>query len=349
MVASCATSSARSIPRSRPRVFAATGTTPDDYALFVVHQVTAPFADEMVARLGFPPARVERTIEAHGNVALGDAAARARVRPRRRPRPPRRQRAVRRARGRDQRRHDGDPPVSGGATRFDRVEGRPLVELPPFRLEDRPLEVLVPGEAEAWITLPALDEAAGIGATLAALEAQTLRPLVVCVVDNGSRDATVELVRALGGGARNVAGGPRPRRPPRARAGEGDRGGGRHRDAARRRGRGPLPAPDRRRQPAAPDVGRPDGPTPRDRRRPRRRPDGRPDRRGQRAPDARHAVAAGRDRRGRVGAEEPGSRLPHAVPDDDGLERRDPGRHVPRGRRVPALADRGGPRRPGRS
>lgn len=87
-----------------------------------------------------------------------------------------------------------------GATRFDRVEGRPLVELPPFRLEDRPVEVLVPGEAEAWVTLPALDEAAGIGATLAALEAQTLRPMVVCVVDNGSRDATVDIVRGWAAG-----------------------------------------------------------------------------------------------------------------------------------------------------
>ena len=82
-----------------------------------------------------------------------------------------------------------------GATRFDRVEGRPLVELPAFRLEDRTVEVLDPGAAEAWVVLPALDEAAGIGATLAALEAQTLRPLVVCIVDNGSTDGTVEVVR----------------------------------------------------------------------------------------------------------------------------------------------------------
>ena len=66
---------------------------------------------------------------------------------------------------------------ASGAARFDRVEGRPLVALPPFRLEDRPVEVLVSGDAEAWVTLPALDEAGGIGATLAALEAQTLRPL----------------------------------------------------------------------------------------------------------------------------------------------------------------------------
>ncbi len=58
-------------PTIATRVFDATGTTPDDFALFIVHQVTAPFADEMVARLGFPPARVERTIEAYGNVASG--------------------------------------------------------------------------------------------------------------------------------------------------------------------------------------------------------------------------------------------------------------------------------------
>lgn len=47
-------------------VFEATGTTPDDYALFIVHQVTAPFATEMTIRLGFPP---ERTIETFGNIA----------------------------------------------------------------------------------------------------------------------------------------------------------------------------------------------------------------------------------------------------------------------------------------
>lgn len=56
-------------PSTATRVFEATGTTPDDYALFVVHQVTAPFADEMTARLGFPPERVVRTIEEFGNVA----------------------------------------------------------------------------------------------------------------------------------------------------------------------------------------------------------------------------------------------------------------------------------------
>ncbi|HEX5826157.1 MAG TPA: 3-oxoacyl-[acyl-carrier-protein] synthase III C-terminal domain-containing protein [Candidatus Limnocylindrales bacterium] len=56
-------------PAIATRVFEATGTTPDDFALFVVHQVTAPFADEMTERLGLPPGRVERTIETFGNVA----------------------------------------------------------------------------------------------------------------------------------------------------------------------------------------------------------------------------------------------------------------------------------------
>ena len=87
-----------------------------------------------------------------------------------------------------------------GATRFERAEGRPLVDLPPFRLEDRPVDVLVPGDAETWVIMPALDEAAGIRATLAALEAQRLRPLVVCVVDNGSTDGTVDVVRGWAAG-----------------------------------------------------------------------------------------------------------------------------------------------------
>lgn len=92
--------------------------------------------------------------------------------------------------------------------RFERAEGTPLVPLPPFRLEERPVETLVEGDADTWVILPALDEAAGIGPTLAALEAQTLRPFVVCVVDNGSRDTTVDVVRAW---AASVAapGGPR--------------------------------------------------------------------------------------------------------------------------------------------
>ena len=92
--------------------------------------------------------------------------------------------------------------------RFERAEGTPLVPLPTFRLEDRVVETLVAGDADTWVVLPALDEIGGIGATLAALEAQTLRPFVVCVVDNGSRDGTPDLVRRW---AASVAapGGPR--------------------------------------------------------------------------------------------------------------------------------------------
>ncbi len=58
-------------PEVAMRVFRETGTTHDDYALFVIHQVTAPFTDEMTARLGLPADRVERTIEEFGNVASG--------------------------------------------------------------------------------------------------------------------------------------------------------------------------------------------------------------------------------------------------------------------------------------
>jgi glycosyltransferase involved in cell wall biosynthesis len=86
--------------------------------------------------------------------------------------------------------------VSRAADRFEPVEGRPLVPLPPFRLEERTVETLAAGEAPAWVVVPAFDEARSIPPTLAALEAQTLRPLVVCVVDNASTDGTHDVVRA---------------------------------------------------------------------------------------------------------------------------------------------------------
>jgi len=85
--------------------------------------------------------------------------------------------------------------VTRAANRFEPVEGRALTPLPELRLEDRHVETLVPGEADAWIIVPALDEERSIGATLAALRAQSYRPLVVLVVDNGSTDATPALVR----------------------------------------------------------------------------------------------------------------------------------------------------------
>ncbi len=86
--------------------------------------------------------------------------------------------------------------MSRAADRFEPVEGRPLVPLPEFRLEERVVETLVPGTAPTWVVVPAFDEATSIPATLVSLEAQTLRPLVVCVVDNASRDGTAEVVRA---------------------------------------------------------------------------------------------------------------------------------------------------------
>ena len=53
------------------RVYRETGTTVDDYRLFILHQVTAAFTDELIERLGLPPDRVERTIADFGNVASG--------------------------------------------------------------------------------------------------------------------------------------------------------------------------------------------------------------------------------------------------------------------------------------
>ncbi len=80
--------------------------------------------------------------------------------------------------------------------RFEPVLGDALVPLPPFRLEDRRVDTLVPGDYPMWVVIPAYDEAEGIGAALDAASAQTFADFVLCVVDNGSRDATVEVVRA---------------------------------------------------------------------------------------------------------------------------------------------------------
>lgn len=79
---------------------------------------------------------------------------------------------------------------------FEPVTGDALVVLPPFRLEERRVETLVPGTYPMWIVVPAYDEAEGIGCALEALGAQTFTEFVLCVVDNGSRDATVDVVRA---------------------------------------------------------------------------------------------------------------------------------------------------------
>lgn len=79
--------------------------------------------------------------------------------------------------------------------RFEPVLGNALVPLPPFRLEDRRVEILAPGEHPMWVIIPAFDEAAGIRDALNALAAQLDRSFVLCVVDNGSGDGTPEVVR----------------------------------------------------------------------------------------------------------------------------------------------------------
>jgi glycosyltransferase involved in cell wall biosynthesis len=86
--------------------------------------------------------------------------------------------------------------VTRAADRFEPVEGRPVATLPEFRLEERAVEALVRASATTWVVVPAFQEAPSIPATLAAIEAQTLRPLTVCVVDNGSTDATADIVRS---------------------------------------------------------------------------------------------------------------------------------------------------------
>ena len=54
---------------------------------------------------------------------------------------------------------------------------------------------------ELWVVVPAFDEAARIGATLAALAAQTDTGFTLLVVDNGSADTTVAVVEAFAVGA----------------------------------------------------------------------------------------------------------------------------------------------------
>lgn len=49
---------------------------------------------------------------------------------------------------------------------------------------------------DLWVIVPAFDEAAGIGATLDALAAQTDRDFRLVVVDNASTDGTADVVRA---------------------------------------------------------------------------------------------------------------------------------------------------------
>jgi Glycosyltransferases involved in cell wall biogenesis len=79
--------------------------------------------------------------------------------------------------------------------RFDPVTGDALVLLPPFRLAQRLVETLAQGAYPTWVVVPAYDEAPGIRAALDALASQVASDFVLCVVDNGSRDATVEVVR----------------------------------------------------------------------------------------------------------------------------------------------------------
>ncbi|MET0191651.1 MAG: glycosyltransferase [Pseudonocardia sediminis] len=54
---------------------------------------------------------------------------------------------------------------------------------------------MTPGGPDLWVVVPAFDEAAGIGATLAALAAQTDRGFALVVVDNASTDDTAGVVR----------------------------------------------------------------------------------------------------------------------------------------------------------
>jgi glycosyltransferase involved in cell wall biosynthesis len=60
---------------------------------------------------------------------------------------------------------------------------------------------VTPRAGRLWVVVPAYDEAARIGATLAALAAQDDRDFTLLVVDNGSTDGTPDVVRRFAAGA----------------------------------------------------------------------------------------------------------------------------------------------------
>jgi glycosyltransferase involved in cell wall biosynthesis len=84
--------------------------------------------------------------------------------------------------------------VTSGS-RFDPIDGTALVPMPPFVLTERAVEILTPGDSDLWIVVAAFNEVERVRETLDAL-ARQVRPAVVCLVDNASTDATVEIVRA---------------------------------------------------------------------------------------------------------------------------------------------------------
>ena len=165
--------------------------------------------------------------------------------------------------------------MSRAADRFEPVEGRPLVPLPPFRLEERVVETLVPGEAPTWVVVPAFDEAA---------------------VDPGDPRGARGADAAPAGRVRRrqreprrhgrASSAPGPRASHRAARGLGvrlvhepEKGTGAAADTGMRlaiAAGATLPAPHRRRQPAASGLGGADGRSACDGGRgARRRPDGR--------------------------------------------------------------------------
>ena len=60
-----------STPTSSSRLFRETGTCWDDYAVVCAHQVTVPFIEDLVTKVGLPLERLVLTVAGYGNVSSG--------------------------------------------------------------------------------------------------------------------------------------------------------------------------------------------------------------------------------------------------------------------------------------
>ena len=303
----------------------------------------APLADEIVERLGLPARAGRVTVAEHGNVAAASLPL-ALAWPARRGASAAATTCCSSGSGpasASRRWRSGCDRAGPGSSA---LEGRPLVAARAGPARGPPVEMLVPGDADTWVAVPALDEAAGIGR-----DARRARGADAAAARRVRRRQRQHGRDGRASCGRLAARLPRRghRRAPRRRAGEGDRRRGRHRDAGRARRRRAVPAADRRRQLPRPGWAA----------RMRERLASGIDLVAGRMVD--RATTATRSRRAsRCGSargpapfgavpKQLAAAVPDPVPADDGLQLRDPRRDVRAVGGFPRSADRRGPRRPG--